>query len=122
MAETHDCGGGCSCSDCSGCIRWGTRCIIFQKRQTSTTFAQVAKEKLGQTLGLDEAVTINLKKMRLVDVGARLSGILGEPIAVPVHKALTQVTCRFENKPLSEIVTELGFLKIPPERTAKADR
>lgn len=115
MPETFDCGGGCGCVDCTGCVRFGKRCIIVDRRQTSASFAKMAREKLGEKLGLHEVVTINLKKMRLVDVGVRLSEILGEPIAVPAHKALAQVNCRFENKPLAEIVEALGFVKIPSQ-------
>ena len=105
----HDCGGGCACIKCAGCIRAGGRCKIFPIRGTLQQVAE-EMEPLEERFGPEELVTINVSDLTLAEVAAMLSGMLRDPLAIPAEMALEPVSMRMEEAPLSEVLEALGLL------------
>ena len=58
----HNCGRGCACNKCSGCIRAGNRCKIFPAQPSLAELAEVA-EPVDDPLGPEELVTINVSDL-----------------------------------------------------------
>ena len=111
----RDCGAGCGCDGCSGCIRWGSRCIIIKRAAVAGLTAQFDAIK-GKKLRASEQVTINLTDMELVDAAHLISRILSDPIAVPVDKLHKTVKLKVKDKPLSQVVEKLGLVSMPRKR------
>lgn len=110
----HDCGSGCACNNCGGCIRAGTRCKIFPKPRAGFEGDQAGVAKalrpLTRRLGMDELVTINVTALTLAEAGLLVSTMLSDPIAVPADKALKPVRIRMRDVPLSQVVDKLGLI------------
>ena len=104
----HDCGGGCACIKCRGCIRAGERCKIFPIRGTLELAETM--EPLEERFGPEELVTINVSDLTLAEVAAMLSGMLRDPVAIPAEMALEPVSMHMEDARLSEVVEALGLL------------
>ena len=105
----HNCGRGCSCLKCAGCIRAGSRCKIFPARPSLAELAEVV-EPVEDPLGPEELVTINVSDLTLAEVAALISSVLRDPLAIPAEMALEPISMRMEDAPLSEVVEALGLL------------
>jgi hypothetical protein len=109
----HDCGGGCACDNCGGCIRYGgNRCKIFP-RPAGASLAPEELEPLATKLAMDDQVTISVTDMTLAEVGLFVSSVLGDPVAVPAGDALRRTSIKLEDVPLSTVVERVGLVRMP---------
>lgn len=106
----HDCGRGCACNNCGGCIRAGSRCKIFPLQSLSAAEITEALKPSEERVGADEIVTINVSDLNLAQVGALVSSLLRDPIAIPAERALEPVSIRLKDASLARVVEELGLL------------
>lgn len=111
----RDCGAGCGCDGCAGCIRWGSRCIIIKRARVAGFAAQFEAIK-GRKLRATEVVTVNLTDMTLVDAAHLISKVVSDPIAVPVDKLHKTVKLKLKDKPLSQVIEKLGLVSVPRKR------
>ena len=106
MPVVHNCGGGCSCSNCGGCIRSGTTCHIF-----STAVAE--RVEPGARLKMDDTVTISVSELSLAEVGAFVGSVVSEPLAIPADaRALAPTTLRLADVTLSTVIEQLGLVRL----------
>jgi hypothetical protein len=115
-----NCGGGCSCENCGGCVRGKFGCIIFPSPSKGPGGAPNLLAALNppeKKLALSEVVTLSVSDLTLVDVALFMGSILRDPIAIPADKAYTKVKLKATNKSLLEIVEKLGLLRMPRKRT-----
>lgn len=118
MPIEHDCGPRCQCDNCSGCIRWGSKCVIILSPAPGGN-PQEAIEIPGEKLSLQEKVTISVSNISLADVAVYLGNLSRDPIGIPAERARDQVKLKAKNKPLLEIVEKLGLVKLPRKRSSR---
>jgi len=109
MPIRFNCGRGCSCTGCGGCIRSGNTCHIFPATSSPEALAEV--RPIDNKYGLDQVVTAHLDEMSLADAAYFLSTLVDEDLAVPAHLTHQPVTLEAEDVTLATLVENLGLLR-----------
>lgn len=113
MPRTFNCGRGCTCTGCGGCIRSGSTCHIFPATNGGANLVDVRAQvrPIDEKYDLEQVVTAHLGDLTLADAAYFLSTLVDQDLAVPADLAYDQVTLEAEDVSLGSLVDDLGLLR-----------